>query len=148
MADLLGQDAVVLDAAASSAEEAIRITGDVLVRIGAVDPSYVDAMLERELTVSTFMGEGVAIPHGTNEGRSAVRREALSFVRFPEGVDWNGHDVRIAIGIAATGDQHVGILSRLATTLVDPDQAARLRGATDTHTVLSLLQPEQGESES
>jgi PTS system mannitol-specific IIA component len=147
MADLLGPEAVVLDATASSAEEAIRRTGDVLVRIGAVDPTYVEAMLEREQSVSTFMGEGVAIPHGTNESRSAVQREALSFVRFPDGVNWNGHDVKIAIGIAATGDRHVGILSRLATTLVDPDQAARLRGATDVDTVLSLLQPDEGDSE-
>lgn len=148
MADLLGGDAVRLDAVASSAEEAIRITGGVLVEAGAVEASYVDAMLAREQSVSTYMGEGFAIPHGTVESKDTVKRDALSFVRFPDGVDWNGHDVRVAIGIAAIGDNHVGILSQLATILVDPDQARQLREASDVESVLRLLQPSEGDDES
>ncbi|AXT84478.1 PTS sugar transporter subunit IIA [Aeromicrobium sp. A1-2] len=145
MADLLSRDAVQLAASASSAEEAIRITGGVLVDAGAVDPTYVDAMLAREQSVSTYMGEGFAIPHGTVESKDTVRRDALSFVRFPDGVDWNGHDVRVAIGIAAIGDNHVGILSQLAMILVDPDQARQLREASDVESVLRLLQPSEGD---
>ncbi len=146
-ATLLQERAIRLDGRAGSAVEAIRQTGQLLVDVGAVSPSYVDAMLEREQSVSTVMGEGVAIPHGTNESKSEVRADALSFVRFPDGVDWNGKPVTIAIGIAATGNNHIGILSKLATILVDPDSAQQLREATDPATVLSLLAPDEGDEE-
>jgi mannitol PTS system EIIA component len=142
---LLELRGIQLDAAAGGAEEAIRIAGQRLVDIGAVDPSYVDAMLERERSVSTVMGEGVAIPHGTNESKGAVQRNALSFIRFPDGVDWNGKPVTIAIGIAAQGNDHVGILSKLATILVDGESAAQLRGADDPQQVLDLLAPDDDE---
>jgi len=147
VADLLGADAVRLGASASSAEDAIRLTGGVLVEVGAVDASYVDAMLAREQSVSTYMGEGFAIPHGTVESKDTVQRDALSFVRFPDGVDWNGNDVRVAIGIAAIGDNHVGILSQLAMILVDPDKAKQLREAGDVDTILTLLSPDEGEDD-
>jgi PTS system mannitol-specific IIA component len=141
---LLELRGIQLDAAAGGAEEAIRVAGQRLVDIGAVEPAYVDAMLERERSVSTVMGEGVAIPHGTNESKGAVLRNALTFTRFPGGVDWNGKPVTIAIGIAAQGNDHVGILSKLASILVDSDSAAQLRSATDPQQVLDLLAPDEG----
>jgi PTS system mannitol-specific IIA component len=144
---LLELRGIQLDAAARGAEEAIRVAGQRLVDIGAVDPSYVDAMLEREQSVSTVMGEGVAIPHGTNESKGAVKRNALSFIRFPDGVDWNGKPVTIAIGIAAQGNDHVGILSKLAMILVDPDKAEQLRNTTDAGQVLELLSPDEGDED-
>ena len=144
---LLELRGIQLDAAAGGAEEAIRIAGQILVDIDAVDPSYVDAMLEREQSVSTVMGEGVAIPHGTNESKDAVLRNALSFTRFPDGVDWNGKPVTIAIGIAAQGNDHVGILSKLAMILVDPDKAEQLRNTTDAQQVLDLLSPHEGDED-
>jgi len=142
---MLQERAIRLDGRAGSAVEAIRQTGQLLVDVGAVSPSYVDAMLEREQSVSTVMGEGFAIPHGTKESKSEVHADALSFVRFPDGVDWNGKPVTIAIGIAANGTNHIGILSKLATILVDPDNAQQLREATDPATVLSLLAPDEGD---
>ena len=144
---LLELRGIQLDAAAGGAEEAIRISGQILVDIDAVDPSYVDAMLEREQSVSTVMGEGVAIPHGTNESKGAVLRNALSFTRFPDGVDWNGKPVTIAIGIAALGNDHVGILSKLAMILVDPDKSKQLRSTTDAQQVLDLLSPHEGDED-
>jgi mannitol PTS system EIIA component len=144
---LLELRGIQLDAAAGGAEEAIRVAGQLLVEIDAVDPSYVDAMLEREQSVSTVMGEGVAIPHGTNESNGYVRRNALSFTRFPEGVDWNGKPVTIAIGIAAQGNDHVGILSKLAMILVDPEKAEQLRNTTDPQQVLELLTPDEGDDD-
>jgi mannitol/fructose-specific phosphotransferase system IIA component len=93
------------------------------------------------------MGEGVAIPHGTNESKGAVRRNALSFTRFPDGVDWNGKPVTIAIGIAAQGNDHVGILSKLAMILVDPAKAEQLRNTTDAQQVLDLLTPDEEDDE-
>jgi PTS system mannitol-specific IIA component len=139
---LLEERAVVLDASAVDKESAIRRTGQVLVDIDAVDPRYIGAMLERERSVSTYMGSGVSIPHGTNESRQSVHRDALAFLRFPDGVDWNGQQATIAIGIAATGNNHVGILSRLAMILVDSEQVARLNAATNARQVIALLQPD------
>jgi PTS system mannitol-specific IIA component len=145
--DLLELGAIQLDATADGAEDAIRQAGQLLVDTGAVDPAYVDAMLERERSVSTVMGAGVAIPHGTNESKDGVHRDALSFVRFPDGVDWNGKHVEIAIGIAARGNNHVGILSKLARILVDADSSAQLRGATDPQQVRELLAPDTEEDD-
>jgi mannitol PTS system EIIA component len=141
-AQLLEQRAIVLDARAPDKESAIRQTGQVLVDIGAVDPSYVDSMLEREQAISTYMGSGVSIPHGTDESRASVRRDALCFLKFPDGVDWNGQKATIAIGIAAAGNSQVGILSKLAMILVDADQVAALNAATEPQQVIDLLQPE------
>ncbi|WP_432967643.1 PTS sugar transporter subunit IIA [Dactylosporangium sp. CA-233914] len=136
---LLTRDAIRLGERAGSREEAVRRCGDVLVEIGAVGPAYVEAMLERERSVSTYIGEGVAIPHGTLNSKETVVRDALAVLAFPGGVDWGGEDVRVCVAIAAAGDGHVEILAQLAEILMDPDQAARLRAATTADEVLDLL---------
>jgi mannitol/fructose-specific phosphotransferase system IIA component len=85
------------------------------------------------------MGEGFAIPHGTDASRQHINRAALAFLQFPEGVDWNGQDCRVCIAIASKSDEHIGILQSLALVLSDPDAAKRLRETTDVHEVLELL---------
>jgi PTS system mannitol-specific IIA component len=143
VADLLDPDAIRLSEHAGDRDEAIRRCGQALIDVGAVEPSYLDSMLDRERSISTYVGEGVAIPHGTLAGKDVVRRDALSFLRFPAGVDWDGNEVVLAIGIAARGDGHVEILSELAQILVEPDRAQALREAADPAEVLRLLQPTQ-----
>jgi PTS system mannitol-specific IIA component len=104
-------------------------------------------MLEREQSVSTYVGEGVAIPHGTLNGKESVRHDAVSFVRFPYGVNWgDDQQVVLCIGIAAVGDGHVRLLSELAQILLDPDRARALRETNDIDEVVRLLQP-AGEEE-
>ncbi|MET7402492.1 PTS sugar transporter subunit IIA [Dactylosporangium sp. NPDC005572] len=139
MADLLGRDAIRLGERAGSRDDAIRRCGDVLVEIGAVDPVYVDAMLAREQSISTYIGEGVAIPHGTLNSKESVKRDALAVLSFPDGVDWDGNDVRVCVAIAAAGDGHVEILAQLATVLMDPDAAARLRASGSVDEVIEIL---------
>lgn len=141
IAALLKRDAIILDAVASDRWEAVRRTGQVLVDSGAVDPSYIDAMLERERTMTTYIAEGVSIPHATLAGKEAVKRDALAFVRFPAGVDWDGQTTTVCVGIAARGNGHVSILGELAMILLDPERAAALRAADDPSTVLALLTP-------
>lgn len=136
---LLDPRAIKLAATATDRDDAIRQCGTALLGIGAVEPAYVDAMLEREQSISTYVGEAVAIPHGTLAGKDAVHRDALSFLRFPAGVDWNGERVVLCIGIAARGDGHVRILSELAQILLDPDRAHALRETTDVNEVVRLL---------
>ncbi len=140
-AALLDRAAIRLRERAADREAAIRRCGEVLVGTGAVDDSYVEAMLERERSISTYVGEGVAIPHGTLASKDAVRRDALSFLRFPDTVDWGGEPVTICIGIAARGDGHVGILAALAQILLEPGKAEALRAADDPDEVLRLLRP-------
>lgn len=141
-ADLvLSADAIRLGRTARDRAEAIDQCGHLLVESGAVEAGYVAAMHERETSIPTFMGEGVAIPHGTDASRALVRRTALAIVQFPEGVDWGGPTVHVAIAIAASGEEHLEVLSSLAGVLSDPERAARLRSATAPDEVLELLAP-------
>lgn len=124
---------------ASDKHDAIGQCGRLLVELGAVEEPYAAAMHERETSVSTYVGEEVAIPHGTDESRQHVLRTQLVFLQFPDGIDWDGNRVTLCIGIASDGDQHVKLLASLATILLAPGQAERLRTATDVDTVLELL---------
>jgi PTS system mannitol-specific IIC component len=142
--ELLSAESIVLDGGRASRDEAIAQAGDLLVRAGAVDPSYVPAMHERELSVSTYMGNLLAIPHGTNEAKPSIRHTAISFVRYPEGVDWNGKEVKFVVGIAGAGDDHLKLLGKLAEVFVDREQVARLEAAqspADVQAVLGAMQP-------
>ncbi|MFY1700028.1 MULTISPECIES: PTS sugar transporter subunit IIA [unclassified Solwaraspora] len=143
---LLERRAVRLQEQAGDRIAAIRRCGEVLVEIGAVTPDYVTAMLQREQSVSTYVGEGVAIPHGTLASKEAVRRDALAVLRFPEPVDWDGFPVTVCVAIAARGDGHVELLAALAQILLEPDSARALREATDIDDVLRLLAPVREES--
>ncbi|MDH2444394.1 PTS sugar transporter subunit IIA [Amnibacterium sp. CER49] len=143
LTDLLQEESIRLDCTATDRLDAVRQCGQALVAVGAADETYVDAMLQREQSVSTFVGEGVAIPHGTLAGKESVKRDALVVLRFPDGVDWDGNDVRVCVGIAAAGGGHVAILSQLAEILLDPAKAERLRSATDAQQVYDLLTPDE-----
>ena len=149
LAELLDLDAIDLDARADDKEAAVRACGETLVRVGAVQPAYVDAMLERERTISTYVGEGVAIPHGTLAAKEAVVRDALCYLRFAEPIDWDGDEVTVCvgIGIAARDNGHIAILGQLATILMDPPRAAALRAATSADDVIALFTPDPEEAE-
>ncbi|WP_240341034.1 PTS mannitol transporter subunit IICBA [Nocardioides sp. SYSU D00038] len=138
-AGLLGAESVVLDGGADDREAAITRAGELLVAAGAVEPSYVEAMHAREQSVSTYMGNLLAIPHGTNEAKSAIRRTGISFVRYPGGLDWNGKEVKFVVGIAGAGTDHLKLLQRIAEVFLDADQVARLEAAGSVDEVLDVL---------
>jgi mannitol PTS system EIICBA or EIICB component len=137
--EVLARQSVVLGGTATTRDQAITEAGNLLVAAGAVDPAYVDAMHEREKSVSTAMGNSLAIPHGTNEAKSLIRRTGISFVRYAEPIDWNGKPAEFVLGIAGAGDDHLALLSRIAETFTDPDAVARLRAATTPDEVLAVL---------
>jgi PTS system mannitol-specific IIA component len=141
LAGLLADGSIRLGQVAADREDAIRQVGAALRDAGAVAESYIEAMLERERSVSTWVGEGIAIPHATFAGSDAVHHDALAIVQFPAGVDWHGHDVRVCVGIAARGTGHIALLSQLARVLLARDNAATLREATTHDQVLGLLHP-------
>ena len=137
--DLLDPRAVLLHESAAGRDEAIRRCGRALVDVGAVAEPYIDAMLERERSISTYVGEGVAIPHGTAAAKEVVLHDAICVVRFPDGVDWGGEPVTLCVGIAAKNDGHVRLLAALADILLDPDRARTLREATEVGQVIKEL---------
>jgi PTS system mannitol-specific IIC component len=137
--DILLASSIILGGRAESRDAAIDEAGHLLVQAGAVDEAYVASMHEREQSVSTFMGNGLAIPHGTNEAKGSIRRTAISFVRYDLPLDWNGKQAEFVIGIAGAGDDHLALLSRIAEIFVDADRVAELRAATSPHDVLAVL---------
>lgn len=146
MTDLLSREAVRLGLRAADRFDAVRQTGRSLVEIGAVEPPYVDAMLERERQISTSLGEGFAIPHGTDESRKYINETRLTFLQFPDGVDWEDDRVVVCVGIAAVGEEHVGVLARLSRILVVPELASALRSASAVDEVLDVLGAIPGDS--
>ena len=137
--ELLSRSSIVLDGSGGGRDDAITRAGELLVAAGAVEPSYVDAMHTREQSVSTYMGNLLAIPHGTNEAKPAIQRTAISFVRYPGGVDWNGKEVKFVVGIAAAGNDHLKLLGQIAEVFLDSEQVARLEAATTADDVLNVL---------
>jgi PTS system mannitol-specific IIC component len=138
--DVLDDRAIVLRGSATSRDDAITEAGRLLVESGAVEASYVDAMHARETSVSTHMGNLLAIPHGTNEAKSSILRTAISFVRYPEPLDWNGKPVEFVIGIAGAGDDHLALLQKIAGVFTDDAQVERLRTAGSAAEVRGILE--------
>ncbi|PWC07054.1 PTS sugar transporter subunit IIA [Mycetocola zhujimingii] len=131
---------IVAEGSATTKEEAIREAGALLVAAGAVKPEYVDAMLEREASVSTYMGNFLAIPHGTNDAKDAIMRSALSIVRYTNPIDWDGDEVRFAVGIAGLNNEHLEILSKIAIVFSDEDEVSKLINAADANELFALLE--------
>ena len=137
--DVLPVSSIVLSGTARSAADAITEAGQLLVAGGAVEPAYVDAMHERESSISTYMGNGLAIPHGTNEAKDAILRTGLSFVRYPEPIDWNGKPAEFVVGIAGAGKDHMALLTKIAQVFLKAEDVARLREAKTAEEVRSIL---------
>jgi PTS system mannitol-specific IIA component len=137
---VLDRTNVVEAGTASTREDAIREAGRLLVQTGAVLPAYVDSMLAREATVSTFMGNGLAIPHGTNEAKDEIVRSALSFIRYQTPIDWDGDEVRFVVGIAGLNNEHIEILSKIAILFSEDDDVQSLVEAADADELFAILQ--------
>jgi PTS system mannitol-specific IIA component len=140
MSDIVTRDLIIASGNASTRDDAIREAGNLLVKAGAVTPAYVDAMAERERSISTYMGNYLAIPHGTNEAKEAIMHSAVSLVRYANPIDWDGHEVRVVVGIAGVDDQHLGILSKIAVIFSDEDEAQKMTKATTVDELYRLLE--------
>jgi PTS system mannitol-specific IIA component len=139
MTNFLQLAGIRLGATASSREEAVRLCGELLLSLGAVEKEYVDAMWERENIISSFMGEGVSLPHGTDASRQYVNFAQLVLVRFENPVEWDGEKVKLCIGIAAKGDEHGELLGNLAEKLLDETSYKQLMESNSTPELLELL---------
>jgi phosphocarrier protein FPr len=129
---------------AGDKEAAIRQVADALVKAGNVSAGYVDGMLAREKQTSTFLGNGIAIPHGTTDTRDQVLKTGVQVFQFPQGVAWGDDQVAyVAIGIAASSDEHLGLLRQLTHVLSDDAIAEQLKTATTAEELRALLMGEK-----
>lgn len=137
---ILSEEMIQLGATATSKTDAITQAGELLVKGGRVEPAYVKGMLAREETMSTFVGNGVSIPHGMNEDRALVLETGISVLQLPDGVEWEeGSTVHLVVGIAAQADEHINILMNLAEAVEAIETAQMLGQTTDKNVILEYL---------
>ncbi|MEZ3462103.1 MAG: PTS mannitol transporter subunit IICBA [Lachnospiraceae bacterium] len=136
---ILVRDGVKLNQSPVSKEEAIQAAGELLAGLGYVDRSYVDAMQERERRVSTYMGMGVAIPHGTSEAKNTVRKTGIVLIQYPEGVDFGDEKAQLVFGIAGIGDEHLELLGKICEMLEDEEILETLKTTDNVDWILERL---------
>ncbi|HAS8421208.1 TPA: fused PTS fructose transporter subunit IIA/HPr protein [Vibrio vulnificus] len=134
---------ITLQQSADNKLDAIKNIAAALTTKGLVEQGYVEGMLNREAQNSTFLGNGIAIPHGTTDTRDLVQNTGVAVHHFPHGVEWgDGNKVYLAIGIAAKSDEHLGILKQLTKVLSADGVEARLQQATTEQEIIALLNGE------
>lgn len=126
--------------ASVSKEEAITAAGKLLHELGYVNESYIPAMLEREKTVSTYMGLGVAIPHGTSEAKDEVKKTGIVMLQYPEGVDFGDEKAYLVFGIAGIGNEHLDLLAKIGTVIEEEENLDKLKKATTPEEILKMFQ--------
>lgn len=137
---IISKSRISLQVNAIDKADAIRKAGELLVESGCVLPPYVDGMLAREQSMSTSLGNGVAIPHGIHANRDDILQTGISVVRLVDGVEWeDGDKVSLIIGIAAIEDEHVEVLSKLADVIDDEKNLTELLTTTDPDVVIKYL---------
>ena len=133
---------IFLGLTAQNKEEAIRFVGQKLVDNGYVEPVYIEAMLERERLTSTYLGESIAVPHGTIEAKDSVINTGIVFCQYPAGVEFGEEaddKAKIVIGIAARNNEHLDVIAKLTNALDDPNIIAKLSNTTRFDEVLVIL---------
>jgi mannitol/fructose-specific phosphotransferase system IIA component len=137
---ILSKNRISLQANTADKADAIRKAGELLVKSGCVLPEYVDGMLAREQSMSTSLGNGVAIPHGVYENLGHILQTGISVLQLKEPVEWDEDDnVSLVIGIAASSDEHVGVLANLADVIEDENILAELFATTDPDLIIKYL---------
>lgn len=137
---ILSTERIRLQATAQDKLDAIRQSGQLLVDSGCVQARYVDGMLAREEIMSTYLGNGVSIPHGQDQNRADILQTGISVLQLPDGVEWeDGEKAYLVIGIAASSDEHVGVLANLAEVIEDEEMTQKLIKTTDPALILEQL---------
>jgi mannitol/fructose-specific phosphotransferase system IIA component len=144
---ILSTERIQLGGRAVDRSDAIRQAGRLLVQTGCVTPEYIDGMLGREQSMSTYLGSGVSIPHGLFENREHILKTGISVLQLPAGVEWDEGEEKayLVIGIAASSDEHVSVLSSLAEAIEDEEVTRLLIETTDPEIILKYLSGSEAE---
>ena len=139
--EVLLKESILTEQSFLSKEEATIMSGEILLKNGYVEKEYIDSMLEKLETQSfaTYIGNGVAIPHGMAEGSQYVKHTGISVIQVPEGVLWNEEMAYVIVGIAANSDDHMEVLSALADAIEEEDDARKLWKETSSENIFNLL---------
>ncbi len=137
--EVIVQEGIKLNLTPVSKEEAITAAGELLTKLGYVDASYVGAMQEREKIVTTYMGMGVAIPHGTSQAKGTVKKTGIVLMQYPEGVDFGEEKAQLVFGIAGIGDEHLDLLSKICGMLEEEEVLEKLKTTSDIGWVYDQL---------
>jgi phosphoenolpyruvate-protein phosphotransferase len=143
----LGKESIRLHAQARDKTEAIRLVGSLLVDGGNMKPGYIDSMLLREKVANTYLGNGIAIPHGLPKDRELILHTGIAVTQIPAGVQWNaGETVYLVVGIAARSDEHIELLANLTDVLDDEETVRRLASTDDPMDIIArLTQPREAQ---
>ena len=136
---ILNKNNIVLGLESVSEEEAIKRVGEILAKEGYVKEEYIQAMLEREEIVSTYIGMGVAIPHGVGEAKKEVKKSGIAVLQYPNGIKFGDEVAYLVVGIAGVGDEHLTILSNIAMSLEDEGLVEKLRKTYDVNDILKVF---------
>lgn len=136
---VLIKEGIRLNQAPVSKEEAIQAAGELLHQLGYVDETYVDAMQEREKLITTYMGMGVAIPHGTSQAKGTVKKTGIVFLQYPEGVDFGDEKAQLVFGIAGIEDEHLDLLAKICEVLEDEEVLEKMKTTSDLDWVMERL---------
>ncbi|MCY3851417.1 MAG: PTS sugar transporter subunit IIA [Acidimicrobiaceae bacterium] len=139
LASVLTPDDIVLGHQSGSMNEAIEHAGGLLMARGSISEEYIEGMRQRETKASTYLGNGVALPHGLLESKDYIRSTGIVVVQHPDGVDWQAGTAHLVVGLAAVGDDHVRVLSQLAEILQDEELCERLWTTTDSQFLYDCL---------
>ncbi|EKQ52223.1 MULTISPECIES: PTS sugar transporter subunit IIA [unclassified Clostridium] len=141
---ILAKEGIVLNVESESKDKAIERVGNLLIKGGYVKDNYIEGMKARDAEVTTYMGNGVAIPHGMNEYKKEILESGIVIAQYPDGVDFgDGNTAYIVIGIAGKGDEHMEILSKIALTVQYEENVERLRNAKSPEEIIEII--EEGE---
>ena len=140
MNGVLRREGIRLGCTAADKYEAIQAAGNLLAQLGYVDESYTEAMIEREDLVTTYMGMGVAIPHGTSQKKGTVKKSGIVLLQYPQGVDFDDEKAYLVFGIAGVGDEHLDLLANVCNLLEDEDALEQLKTTGDLDLVMEKLQ--------
>lgn len=139
-ASLLSERAIKINASFGDKEEAIRACGRILVEEGHVEEGYIELMVERDRASTVYVGNGVAVPHGTKSSQRFVKSTGMAIVQVPAGVDFGGGNVaKVLIALAARGDEHIDLLTEIAETCADDERLGRLLSASSPQELLAVL---------
>lgn len=133
------RDGIKLGLPSVSKEDAIRAAGKLLHEIGCVEEGYIGAMLDREKLITTYMGLGVAIPHGTTQAKGEVKKSGIVLLQYPDGVDFGEEKAQLVFGIAGVGDEHLDLLANISNALEDEDLLEELKTTNDIDLILKTF---------
>lgn len=130
---------IVMNLAKASKEEAIIAAGQMLVERGYVKDNYIQGMLEREKVCNTYIGNGVAIPHGTNVSKQDILKSGIVILQYKEGIDYGDGIAYLVIGIAGIGEEHLAILAKIALKIQDLSTVDRLVKSNHINEIYEIL---------